>query len=53
MANKAIKAKVLAFPAAVEVLKLAGFEDDGATMTVRSATADVLEGILWALDQEE
>ena len=49
--NKAVKAKVLAFPAAVEVLKLAGFEDDGTTLKVKLATVDVWARILWALDQ--
>ena len=38
-------------PAAVAVLKLAGFEDDGETLTVKLVRLDVFARILWALEE--
>ena len=49
--NAAIAAKVLRYPAAVAVLKLAGFEDDGETLTVKLVRLDVFARILWALEE--
>ncbi len=51
--NKVIQEKLLVFPAAVEVLHRAGFEDDGSGrghLTVRVIDHDRLSRILWALE---